>query len=202
MFIGFILTVIFVVTCVRYFDITVASYVKKLALNGTIWKNLSSDIPDTLLLMVCAITLTAGICYFRRKKHGICDANTMFLHLIMYTAPASYVVKSLLKYVFGRVNTREWLIKPELYGFHWFQGGEVYSGFPSGHMAVFTALAVSLWRYYPGYRPVCMIFLLVLALALIITNYHFLSDVIAGAYAGVFAEFCVHKIFNRHGYPN
>ncbi len=202
MIIGFILTVIFVVTCVMYLDITVASYVRKLALNGTIWQKCSSDIPDTLLLMVCAITLMAAVCYLRRKKHGIYDANTMFLHLIMYTAPASYVIKSLLKYIFGRVNTREWLMKPELYGFHWFQGGEGFSGFPSGHMAVFTALAVSLWRYYPGYRPVCIIFLLALALALIITNYHFLSDVIAGAYAGVFAEFCVYKACNRRGQPD
>jgi membrane-associated phospholipid phosphatase len=112
----------------------------------------------------------------------------------MYAVPAAYVVKSFLKYVFGRTTTRYWLLKPDLYGFHWFHGGGFYAGFPSGHMAVFTALTASLWRLYPHYRAICAIFLLILAFPLIETNYHFLSDVIAGAYLGVIVEACTYKV--------
>ncbi|HEX9022999.1 MAG TPA: phosphatase PAP2 family protein [Geobacteraceae bacterium] len=188
------MTTIATAVCIRSYDITIASYVRGLALNGS---GLASEIPDTLLLMVCAITAVAGVCYITRKNKGVYDRNTMFFHLVMYAAPASFVVKSLLKYVFGRVTTREWLIKPHLYGFHWFHGGDVFGGFPSGHMVVFTAMAAALWRYYPRYRPACAGFLLVLALALIVTNYHFLSDVIAGAYLGVLSEFCTYKACRR-----
>jgi membrane-associated phospholipid phosphatase len=121
----------------------------------------------------------------------------MFFHLIMYTVPASYIVKSALKYIFGRTTTREWLHKPELYGFHWFQGVGSYAGFPSGHMAVFTAFSASLWRFYPRYRVIYVMMLLSLAVALIATNYHFLSDVIVGAYLGVIIELCIYKTLIR-----
>ena len=57
-------------------------------------------------------------------------------------------------------------------------------------MAVFTALIIALWRFYPRYRPAYAGFLSVLALALIVTDYHFLSDVIAGAYLGLIVHFC------------
>ena len=56
-------------------------------------------------------------------------------------------------------------------------------------MAVFTALVIALCRFYPRYRPAFIGFLSVLALALIATDYHFLSDIIGGAYLGWMVHF-------------
>ena len=106
-------------------------------------------------------------------------------------------VFALLKFIFGRVNTREWLAKPELYGFHWFHGSGFGGGFPSGHMAVFTALVAAMWRYYPRYRPLYLILSLLLAAALIATNYHFLGDVIGGAYLGILVEAGTNRALSR-----
>lgn len=131
-------------------------------------------------------------------KKGFIIKTPCFFFLITYAVPASYIVKSVLKYIFGKTNTREWLLRAEPYGFHWFHGGEGYSGFPSGHMAVFTVLAAALWRFYPSYKPLYLLLTLILAFALITTNYHFLSDVIAGAYMGVIVEAITCKLLNRN----
>ncbi len=197
MIIGFVLTAIIITICIRFFDKMLAVYISKLSFNGKLWHGLTADIPDTLFLAVCIITVFALVCYLTRKNKGIFDKVTKLSHLVMYAVPASFFVKSLCKYVFGRINTREWLIRPESYGFHWFHGGGTYGGFPSGHMAVFTALTAALWRFYPRQRFFFLSLLLFLAVALVATNYHFLSDVIAGAYLGVIVEIYANKLLRK-----
>ncbi len=201
MIIGFVFTAIIVTICIRFFDKMLAVYISRLSFNGSIWHRLTSDIPDTLLVMVCGITAVAAACYLTRRKKGIYDSNTTFFHHLMYVMPASYVVKTLFKFVFGRINTREWLMHPGSYGFHWFGGVRPYDGFPSGHMVVFTALAATLWRFYPRYRVTYSVLTIVLALLLIATDYHFLSDVIAGAYLGIIAEVCANEMLCRGEQP-
>ncbi|HTP64253.1 MAG TPA: phosphatase PAP2 family protein [Geobacteraceae bacterium] len=166
-------------------------------MNYSLLHRLSNDIPDTLLLIVCIITVFASVCYMTRRKTGIFDNKTLLFRLIMYAVPVAYLVKTLLKYVFGRITTREWLIRPDLYGFHWFRGVGYYGGFPSGHMMVFTALAMILWRFYPMYRVAYASFLTVLGFSLVATDYHFLSDVIAGAYCGAIVEICTYEVLKR-----
>jgi membrane-associated phospholipid phosphatase len=55
-------------------------------------------------------------------------------------------------------------------------------------MAVFTVLMLGIGRYFPRLCPVCAGLLFVLALALIVTQYHFFSDIVAGAYLGVIVD--------------
>ena len=50
---------------------------------------------------------------------------------------------------------------------------------------MFVALGITVWKEYLRYRALSAAILSVLALALILTDYHFVSDVIAGAYLGV-----------------
>ncbi len=194
MLISFILTAVIVILSIWFYDQLLALYISKLFVKHPILHKYTADIPDFLFLTVCITTVFAFTGYLTRSRKGIYDQETTFFHLIMYSVPATYAVKTFLKYVFGRTTTREWLHKPDLYGFHWFQGGGLNAGFPSGHMAVFTALTASLWRFYPRYRVIYALFLLTLAVALIATNYHFLSDVVAGAYLGVIVEACINKL--------
>ena len=51
-------------------------------------------------------------------------------------------------------------------------------------MLVLTPLFIALWHFYPRYRLYYGIAGLCLGAALIVTEYHFLSDVIAGACIG------------------
>ena len=52
-------------------------------------------------------------------------------------------------------------------------------------MAVFTALAAAVCRFYPLSLKWWAVFLAVLALGMILTGYHFLSDILAGTVVGV-----------------
>jgi membrane-associated phospholipid phosphatase len=194
---SFLLLAPLVVLCVRYLDAPLARYVMEHLYVNVQWSELTSDLPD-LLLQVVLLTSVASLVFYRlRVRRGIYDALTCLAQLVAWATPASYLVKSTLKFTFGRVNTRVWLQQPELYGFHWFEKRHGCEGFPSGHMVVIVTLLAALWRFYPKSRPWCLLLGLVLALALIATDYHFLSDVIAGAYLGVLVEAAVFWLLVR-----
>ena len=152
----------------------------------------SSDIPDFLFLIVCITTAVAWTGYFYLTHKGIYNTQTQFFQLVAFTIPLTFALKSILKFSVGRINTRFWLLHPQFKEFHWFHGIGNYGGFPSGHMAVFMALFLALWRFYPRYRSLYAGFLSVLALALIVTDYHFVSDVFAGVYLGFIVDYFTH----------
>jgi hypothetical protein len=188
---------VIVTGCNYYVDAYLANLVLQLPLSATFLAKKSADIPDLLFQIVCVITITSCACYLFRAKKEIFTRPTLFFQLIAYAVPISYILKLCLKYIFGRITTRAWLVHPELYGFNWFHGGGIYDGFPSGHMLVFTTLIAAFWRFYPRYRYTCIILLLLLAVALIATNYHFLGDVVAGMYLGLFVEAGTYQALNR-----
>jgi membrane-associated phospholipid phosphatase len=61
-------------------------------------------------------------------------------------------------------------------------------------MAVFTPIALALWRFQPRLRVAYVGFLLLLGFALVATGYHFLSDVVAGACLGWLIDLAANRI--------
>jgi len=145
----------------------------------------TSRIPDLLLPVVLVLSGTMWAVYLRRVRSGNRDDKNRFFLLSGTALPVAYVAKSILKYLFGRMNTRVWLENPVDRSLHWFHGGGEYSSFPSGHAAVFTTLAAACWLFFPKYRATCLAAIAGLGIVLIATDYHFLSDVLAGGYLGV-----------------
>lgn len=171
-----------------YLDRPVALFIRKHALHNSM---LTRDLPDLLLMAVLVTTFLLWLCYLYRYNRGIDDKLTDFFRLAAWTVPSAFILKSILKPLFGRVSTRFWLDHQAEPDFVWFFGGEWHNGFPSGHMAVFTAFLVSVCLIYPRYRPVCLVILVLLGTALMATNYHFLGDVLGGAWLGVMVNFPV-----------
>jgi membrane-associated phospholipid phosphatase len=95
-----------------------------------------------------------------------------------------------LAYAFGRYWPDTWihdnpsLIRNGAYGFHPFHSGVAYASFPSGHTARTLAVAAVVWIAYPGWRSACVVAAFAEAGSLLAMNYHFVSDVIAGAFVG------------------
>ena len=180
----FTVTALLVAGCHVYLDEPIASSVAA-ALHTVGTGQASLEIPDLLLPLVVAVTvlgwagrfLFAGNAAYRNLQR--CSA------LLGVVAPASYLAKEVFKFVFGRIQTPAWLLQPTSTGFHWFQGVEPYNGFPSGHMLVIAALAAVLWRSYPKFTALYAAGLVILAVSLVLTDYHFVGDVIAGAYGGL-----------------
>ena len=76
-------------------------------------------------------------------------------------------------------------IRDGVYGFHFMHAGEGYNSFPSGHTASACAVLSVLWFWYPSLRAIWIISGLAVGAGLVGLNYHFLSDVIAGAFVGL-----------------
>jgi membrane-associated phospholipid phosphatase len=179
--------------CMAYLDADVVLLVKHYLYANRGWSRYTSSIPDFLLLLVVFITVGSYCLYRVRVTFAGLETSTIMFKVLAVVAPISYISKTILKYIFGRVTTREWLMNPQSMAFHWLNGAEYFTGFPSGHMVVFTAVAAVLWRFQPRCRPICLVVLTVLGLLLLATNYHFLSDVIAGGYVGVLVEVVVFR---------
>jgi len=179
--------------CVLYVDRPVSLFVHENLYGNRYWSRLTSTMPDTLLTLVVVISAAAFIAYFFRKKKLLLDRHTRLLGHIALSLPISYVVKVVLKIIFGRVETRFWLKNQHLYEFHWFHSCGNFSGFPSGHMIVFATLAAATARYEPSYKLLCHSLLGILAILLVATNYHFVGDVLYGTYIGFLTEWCMYR---------
>jgi membrane-associated phospholipid phosphatase len=186
------------VLCVQFVDVPLALYVKEHLYGNRHWSRLTSDLPDLLLIVVLVTTLLALSLYLVRTRKGIYDDATSFDKLLAWAAPVSYLAKDVLKSVFGRVNTRTWLQDPQLYRFDWFERRQGFEGFPSGHMLVIVTLLAAAWRFYPRSRGLCLSLAIILGVALIVTDYHFLSDVLAGAYLGIGVEAVVFRMLLKN----
>lgn len=64
-------------------------------------------------------------------------------------------------------------------------------------MTVFVALGIAVLIYYPKYRRPVIGFLIILGISLIGTDYHFLSDVIGGAYLGYTTTCLLNYLFKK-----
>lgn len=192
-----VVTGLVVLSC-RYVDIPVALFFDGLLRWSGRWRHYTSHIPDALTGVVFIGTALSWLGYYVMRRRGRSHAAG-FLQLVGTCLPASLLVKEGLKFVFSRTNTRAWLAHRAPYGFHWFQGGGLYGAFPSGHMVVFSAVGTALWMYYGRFRPLYLGALGALALALVATDYHFVSDVLAGGYVGVMVALASRRFLAQPG---
>jgi membrane-associated phospholipid phosphatase len=177
-----------------YLDTEIVRFVNRiLSSNEQLWQ-ITSNIPDLLQQIVLLITVFSWIGYFILRRRGVYGHLTDFLLTCGVVMPLAFIAKEVLQYVFGRPNPHAWLLVHSPPRFYWFRG---YGAFPSGHMTVFTALLITFSHHYPRYRSAGIGLLIVLALALIFTDYHFLSDVLAGAVVGSLLAFSANKILRK-----
>jgi membrane-associated phospholipid phosphatase len=168
-----------------YLDTAVALLVFRLIRSSYFVTQATSDIPDLLLYIVVTLTVLTWTARFFLLRLGIQNRHTSFLRACGTVLPIAFVAKFIFQFVFGRSDPHLWLLFHHPPHFYWFRIDEGYGCFPSGHMTVFTALMATLSQYYPRYRPIFLALLILLALALIGTDYHFLSDVLAGVFLGM-----------------
>jgi membrane-associated phospholipid phosphatase len=116
-------------------------------------------------------------------------------------------IKDQLKYIFGRTWPETWiqnnpsLIRDGVYGFNPFHGGRGWESFPSGHMAAVCAVMSVLWICYPRFRLVYALVVVAVAIGLIGTDFHFLSDIIAGAFIGISTGWIAISLSEAGGAP-
>ena len=98
--------------------------------------------------------------------------------------------KNSLKVAFGRYWPDTWvgnnpsLLQDGAYGFHPFHTGAAYESFPSGHTTRIVAVMAVAWVAFPGGRWLWVLACGSVVVGLLGMNYHFVGDVVAGAFVG------------------
>lgn len=193
--ISFIVLIV-ILGSIRFLDAEIAVRVMHFLQSLHTLHQATEDIPDLLVYLVIFGTTIMWIIYFYRSHENKHDITMKFLKLAATALPIAYLMKSFFQFMFGRTPTRVFVQAHQPLIFNWFHGIG-FGCFPSGHMTVFTAFGIAIWIYYPQYRRPVFITLLLLGAALIATDYHFLSDVIAGAYLGVIITYFLWNGFKR-----
>jgi membrane-associated phospholipid phosphatase len=102
-----------------------------------------------------------------------------------------------LKLMFGRPIPAAVVLHHAAPAFH-FMEGSFRSSFPSGHMAMACSFGLVLLRGCPRLAPWLIALLAMAAVALVVGDWHFVGDVIAGTFVGSAAGFWGWELWTLH----
>jgi membrane-associated phospholipid phosphatase len=182
-----------VAVCIRWLDVPVALvFLGHASRFSGLGRGLNSNIlVSGELALIASLSIARLICghlseFAKAVYVASCGSLSAF-------AANDYV----LKVIFGRQNPATFFQEPTIHVFNFLQGNE-HSSFPSGHMVMATAFAAVLIRLQPRTWPVLTALLAVGAVALLIGDWHFISDVIAGGFVGGTAGFVAGELWDQH----
>lgn len=147
-----------------------------------------SQIPDPIIPIALLALIGLG---FRSLAGRPLSNHYAVVFVCSWSLLFAEAIKNRLKFFFGRTWPETWthnnpsFIRDGVYGFHFMHSGDAYQSFPSGHITAICAVVAVLWISYPRWRALYVTAVLAVGLGLVGANYHFLSDVIAGAFVGV-----------------
>jgi membrane-associated phospholipid phosphatase len=147
-----------------------------------------THIQDPLVPLAVVVFVALGLLALSGRTLSKVSATLLLCSLSLIIAE---VTKNQLKAIFGRTWPDTWIannpsfIHDGVYGFNLFHGGAGYASFPSGHTTVICAVISVLWMSYPKFHALYLLVVLAVTIGLLGANYHFLSDIIAGAFVGV-----------------
>jgi membrane-associated phospholipid phosphatase len=158
---------------------------------------LESDLGSAVLLLVEAVTAITLV--FVRLMRGKLAPVAEAVGVACLTSICVYGINnSVLKLFFGVPNPSD-VLHGVKHAFN-FWGGSPDSSFPSGHMVLAAAFAGVFMRLYRGSIWLFSALLLVGAALLVAGIWHFLSDVIAGAFVGLSAGLLAGELWEAHSH--
>jgi len=179
--------------CICWLDIPVA---RAFLVNANHVSGLGA-VFGSAVLVAAEMVLIAGLALTRIVRGSLPEfAKALFI--ACSTSLSAFVVNDhVLKLIFGRQNPSVLLQGDPNQVFNLFQGNQ-QSSFPSGHMVMATAFAIAMVRLQPRTLPILAVLLCVGAIALVVGDWHFIGDVIAGAFVGGTAGFVAGELWMEH----
>ena len=164
-----------IVACVYLVDDPLARFVHTLP-----WaRSLRAPALGLPVLVVSAgFAILLGACQVS-THHALKKLQEVLIVASFSLASAVCVDELVLKRLFGREMPDEFL-QGGTDAFHWFQGTPS-SSFPSGHATQIVSVGTVFLIAYPRQRPVWLVFMGLILVVLVLGNWHFVSDVLAGA---------------------
>lgn len=181
--IGLVLCSAAVVVSIAYIDRPVADFVHA-NLHGTrafFWFARVLDPLVAALVLGLLFLLVTGCWLLAGRRLGSWTQTPLLCCWSLVWALSSVVVS---KRIFGRGSAYPDYVRDHIYGFHWFQGTHGHDAFPSGTTTIAAAILIVLWIRIPRLRALWAVVLGLIAAGLVVTNSHFVADVIGGAFLG------------------
>ncbi|MCL5742322.1 MAG: phosphatase PAP2 family protein [Acidobacteria bacterium] len=176
----------------RYFDLAIATRVYGILPSA---KSLATGFASAFLLGVETAIALALILF--RIVRGYLSPLGRVTVLACLTSICAYAINdSTLKLLFG-VPVPAAVLHGAQHVFH-LLGGSSRSSFPSGHMVLAGSFAGVFMRFYRNTIVPFSTLLLIAAALLILGDWHFLSDVIAGTFVGVSAGLLAGELWLIH----
>jgi membrane-associated phospholipid phosphatase len=136
-----------------------------------------------IVLVAAQLLLVAGLVLAARTSGRLGEVSRTLM-LACLASILAYGSNFLLKIIFGRPVPLTHDGADGQMIFHLFHGTN-HSSFPSGHMALLGAFASILWQSFARARPVLLSLLCLAGAAIVAGNWHYVSDIIAGAVLGL-----------------
>jgi membrane-associated phospholipid phosphatase len=114
-------------------------------------------------------------------------------------AAAALLGALVLKVAIGRSQVYPPFLQNHIFGFRLFAGSKNFMAFPSATMAGVGAFVVAVGVHRRSQRAAAAVIVITLAVALVVTGSHWLSDIIGGTYFGVVSGAAVARRLRRRG---
>jgi membrane-associated phospholipid phosphatase len=182
-----------IAVCIRWIDHPVAAVFLRLPTHADVVGRLFSG----NVIAACELIFVSALAIVRLWT-GRLSKLAKVVFVACCTSLMAYALNgTILKVIFGRPNPIESFQTTSVASFNLFQGDE-FSSFPSGHMTLAAAFLAVIFRVYPRTRRASLSLLLLGGSVLVAGDWHFVSDVIAGAIFGVTCGLLAAELWISH----
>lgn len=184
--IAFSVCVLTVGLCYFFVDKPVVFFLHAHGFREYSWLHWIQKIPNVMLPLLPFALAYYGYKYY---KKSISHFDRFILHCIV-----SLILISIVKYPIKYIFARHWpasfcnnlsLLNDGVYGFSFFNIGKAYEAFPSGNAAKIFSMATIIWYFYPRWRWLGVLLVILSVIGVVGLYYHFVSDIIGGAFLGI-----------------
>jgi membrane-associated phospholipid phosphatase len=179
-----LILIAFTILSIFYIDRGLALYIHNNGIDANpVLTKITKLMPKAVLLLIFVVILLKREILFVQK---IILAVFFYISLLL-----TIEIKIGLKIIFGRYWPKTWinnnlsLITDNIYGFNFFHGFANQGSFPSGHSTYIAFCSVWLCVLYPRLLLLCLILMVIMPICLILLDYHFLGDCLAGILLGI-----------------
>ena len=182
---AFAATAIPVVVCIAYVDRPVAEFFDEHLRHTNYWVWIQRALAPLDLAVAIALFFLLG-CGIWTRSGRVLASWTRTPRLCSWAAMWATAASFVFKRIFGRAWPDPAYVQNHVYGFRLLRGGPHWQSFPSGTAAISAAIVSVLWILMPRWRTIGALTVALLCVAVVITNDHWVGDVIAGVFLGTF----------------
>jgi membrane-associated phospholipid phosphatase len=179
-------TTVAVIVCIAYVDRPVAlffdAHLRHSHTAAWVWLSRALAPLDLVVIMALLFLFGCGVWVLSGHLLGPWTRTPLLCSWAAIWATAADII---FKHIFGRSLPDPAYIQNRLYEFRLLHGAPYWDSFPSGTSAISAAIACVLWIVMPCCRAIGAVIVVLLCVAVVITNYHWVGDVVAGAFLGI-----------------